>query len=200
MRQHEHAALALGFDPEAAAGETGVAEGVGRERRAARAVGALARPAQSVGTAALESVRDRRRAQQPRRAQPLPRERQHLAGGHEEPGVTGEAAQRPRIAVLRHAAQEGGLARELHSLLRSELDLFPVVEAALDSFLRRRMARQRAERREAERRGDVAVEQVGQARAGRLLGRKTPEDVAEVAVSRAVAGLVASLLPQAFGQ
>ena len=52
---------------------------------------------------------------------------------------------------------------------------------------------QRAERSEAERSGDVQVEQIGQASAGRLLRRQAPEDVAQVAVGR-------ELSRQAFGQ
>lgn len=111
-----------------------------------------------------------------------------------------EPTHRARVPILRHAAQEGGLARELHSLLRGELDLFPVVEPALDDLLRRRIPGQGAERGQAQGSGHVEVEQVGHAPAGGPLSRKTPEHVAEVAVGGELAARLASLRPEAFGQ
>ncbi len=65
---------------------------------------------------------------------------------------------------------------------------------------RRRTPGQRAERSEAERRGDVEVEQVGEAPAGGSLRRQAPEDVAEIAVGRELAAVAASLRPEALGQ
>lgn len=200
MRQDEHDPLPLRLDPEAAAGEAGVPEGRGRERRSARAGVALARPAEGVGPLAGERAIDRCAGQQALRTEPLPPQRQHLLRGHEEPGVAGEAAERPRIPVLRHAAQEGRLPREFHSLGGGEIDLFPVVEPAFDRSLRRRMPGESAERREAERTGDVQVEEIGEVPAGRLLRREAPEDVAEIAVDRGLEGCAAGPGPEAFAE
>ena len=132
--------------------------------------------------------------------QPLPPQGQHLVRGGEETGVAAQVAERARIAVLRHAAQERRLAGQLQALLGGELDLLPVVEPALDDLLRRRVSRQRAERRDSERAGDVQVEQIGELPAGDLLCRQTPENVAEVAVGRELGACLAALRPKAFGQ
>ncbi len=155
MREDEHDALPLRIDPEAAAGEAGVAERARREHRATRAVVALPRPAEGVGAPSSERSRHRLGCEDPPGVEPLPPQGEHLLGGHEEPGMTGEPGQGPRVAVLRHAAQKRRLARELQILAGSKLDLSPIVEPAFDDLFRGRIPGQRAERREAERRGHV---------------------------------------------
>ncbi len=200
MREDDHDALPRRLDPEAAAGEAGVPERAGRELRAARAVGALPRPAEGVRARSRERPRHRLRREDPPGMEPLAAEGQHLVRGREETGVAGQGTDRPGVAVLRHAAQERRLPGELQALLGGELDLLPVVEPALDDLLRRRVSRQRAERRDSERAGDVQVEQIGELPAGDLLCRQTPENVAEVAVGRELGACLAALRPKAFGQ
>ncbi len=198
VREDDHDALPRCLDPEAPAGEAGVAERAGREGRTTRAVVALSRPAEGVRAFSRERPRHGVRCEDPPGMEPLAAQRQHLLGGHEETGMPSEAGQSPRVPVLRHATQEGSLPGELQTLRGGELDLFPVVEPAFDDLFRRRASRQRAERSEAERRGNVKVEQLGEALAGGPLGRQAPEDVAEIAVGRELAASAGSLRPKAF--
>lgn len=158
MGENDGDPLPRGLDPEAAASEAGVAEGVGGDRLPARASGGLSCPAQSVGTFAGEGLGDRAPGEEPRRPQPLPAESEHLFRGHEQAGVPRQAAQRAYVAVLGNAAQERCLTGEAQSLLRGELDLSPVVEPAFDDRLRRRIPGERAERSQAQRGGNMRVE------------------------------------------
>lgn len=200
MRQDENDPLPRRLDPQTPAREPCMSEGRGLEIRSARAISALPHPTQDAESVAREGASDPLRSEEALGPEPLPGQRQHLFGSDEEPGVADQKTARARVAILRHAAQERRLATQAQAQLGCELDLAPVVEPAFDDRFRRRARGQCAERSEAQRLGDVGIQEVGQAPARDALRRQPPEDVAEVAIDGEGTARGVSLRPEALGE
>src|SRR5687768_9805665 len=197
MRQERQERSALGIDPETPSGEADVPERPPREGAPGRPSDPPMGPTQSV----LAAPGDRRlgalTSQQPtrpvERAQPLATERQRRVGADEEAGVRAEAAEKPRVAVLRLAHRRRAAVRDAQPLLRRELDFTPVVaEAGHDAGPRPGRGRDAVD---PERSEHAESQQLGELDAEPALGGETPQDVVEVAVALALGRAARAGLP-----